>query len=79
MIALAVLLIIALVLAFLVLDRRALRVWSPDPKEAEPSQPAARMPEDLERDIYRELYAERSGQVSRRGAGPRRADRSPTA
>jgi hypothetical protein len=74
MIAIALVVLIALVVGFVVLDRR----WSAEPStpdaeaadaeaaDAEAPPPAARGPEDLERDVYRELYAERSGDVSPR-------------
>ncbi len=79
--ALGVIVIIALVAAFLVLDGRSrpnrvaaldrLRPASHEPPAPEAAEepdpePAMRRPEEVERDVYRELYADRSGEVSRR-------------
>lgn len=79
--ALGVIVIIALVIAFLVLDSRSRpgravlgtagqaeveAPPTPAPAEAQQPEPTMRRAEDVERDVYRELYAERSGEVSRR-------------
>ena len=78
MVVVGIAIVIALVVAFLLLERRAdARLGNAQLVDAEQPKPAAQESEAPERDVYRvehnvyeELYSSRSGDVSRRRPGP---------